>query len=288
MFSQYFGQYLLNKSLLTAEQLSEAISYERTASPKLGVLAIDAGFMTAAQVEKVHFLQHSLDKKFGEIAVDKGYMSVGQLDDLLRSQKSKRLNLSQVIVDKGYLSLMQLESVLAKYNEDNKLTQVQINALEDNDFDKIARMYLNFSTAGAEADLLYAYAALAMRCFLRILGEKPVIDATVPQRRLITQSMAGECKLFTGMTMDDSCLLQIARRYSGEDLATVDELSIDCVAEFLNEINGLFTVNMSDMGIEFNLQPPNMPENKMPADNSYHFSIVTSCGAVGLHLALGS
>lgn len=47
MFSQYFGQYLLNEKYLTAEQLKASLEYQQSVRLKLGVLAINAGYMNA-------------------------------------------------------------------------------------------------------------------------------------------------------------------------------------------------------------------------------------------------
>ena len=105
MFNQYFGQYLLKKQLLTAEQLHDVLIHEHLARPKLGVLAIDAGLMTAEEVEEVHRLQHTMDKKFGEIAIFRGYLTTDQLEGLLDSQQIKRLNPEAMGIILGLIGL---------------------------------------------------------------------------------------------------------------------------------------------------------------------------------------
>ena len=54
MFSQFFGNYLLNKGLVSPEWLDDALSKQKDTRLKRGVLAVDAGIMTAAQVDMVH------------------------------------------------------------------------------------------------------------------------------------------------------------------------------------------------------------------------------------------
>ena len=54
MYSQYFGNYLLNKGLISPEQLTDALEYQRSVRLKLGVIAVNAGYMTPSQVEEIH------------------------------------------------------------------------------------------------------------------------------------------------------------------------------------------------------------------------------------------
>jgi hypothetical protein len=286
VFNQYFGNYLLNKGLLSAEQLYNALNLEQSVRTKLGVLAIDAGLMTAVQVEDVHQLQHTMDKKFGEIAISKGYLSVAQLEELLDSQKVKRLSLSQAIVDKGYLSLGQLETALENYKKENKLTTRQLDALHNADFDSIVRTFLDFSSAGANAELIYDYVALTLRNMVRFFGEEPVIDITGGQFNgwLASQQMTGNVTLHTGLAMNNDMLLEMAKRYSGENLTKLDDLATDSIAEFLNETNGIFTVNMSDRGTELNLEPQHIEKTTNMPYTGYRIPLRLADGAINLYI----
>ena len=79
MFSQYFGNYLLNRGIIKPEQLTDALEYQRSVHLKLGVIAVNAGYMTPAQVEEIHNMQKKVDKRFGELAIEKGYITGQQL-----------------------------------------------------------------------------------------------------------------------------------------------------------------------------------------------------------------
>lgn len=289
MFSQYFGQYLLNKGLLSPEQLCDVFVYERSVRPKFGILAINAGMMTAAQVEEVHQMQRRLDKKFGEIAVETGYLNLGQMEELLESQKNRRLTLSQAIIDKGYLNLAQLESALEGYKQENKLTVKQKDALCESDFDCIVRAFLDFSALNVDGEILYDYVALMMRNFLRFLNEEPIIDTLGDKIEgwMMHQSMIGEIGLFTGLVIEENLMLELARRYSGEDLDIVDELAKDSIAEFLNETNGIFSVNMSDRGMELDLKPQQIQQMEIvPLKEGYRIPLRVSGGQVDLYIAV--
>ena len=74
MFSQSFGNFILNKGYLTKNQVLEALSIERETHVKIGVLAVNSGKISAEQVDQIHLFQQSTDKRFGEIAIEKGYL----------------------------------------------------------------------------------------------------------------------------------------------------------------------------------------------------------------------
>ena len=57
MFAQFFGGYLFNHKLCTAEDLTQAFEAKKHTRLRLGVLAINAGLMTAEQVEHVNITQ---------------------------------------------------------------------------------------------------------------------------------------------------------------------------------------------------------------------------------------
>ncbi|VBB08997.1 Hypothetical protein LUCI_4283 [Lucifera butyrica] len=290
MFNQYFGQYLLNKELLTVEQLRDILNRERSIRPRLGLLAMDSGLMTAAQVEQVHSLQHVMDKKFGEIAVEKGFLTVQQLEELLLAQENRRLTISQAIIDSGYLSLSQLETALENYKRETGLTGCRQDAQYE-DWDAMVRTSLNFSATGASAGLLYDYVALLLRIIPRTFGEEPVIaPLKAPVKgRLFSQTMTGNITLSTGLVMDNTLLLELSRYYSGETIPTVNELALDSIAEFLNETNGIFTVNMSERNLELNLEPQRIsPEGTLPAKDAYRIPIEISRGTIDLYIVTGN
>ena len=291
MFSQYFGQFLLNQGTLTAAQLSDVFHLEHSVRVKLGVLAINNGQMTAAQVEEVHELQRCMDRKFGEIAIEKGYLTPQQLDELLESQKRRQISLSQAIIDKGLLSLAQLETALANYKKDSQLSDEQLAALQTADVDAIVKIFADFSEYGPVAAIHSEYLSLLVRNLLRLLNEEVVLShkQPLPDRVhgwLVSQNIVGSGTMFTGMIMEDHVLLEVARRFSEEDLPTIDSLAKDSVAEFLNVNNGIFIVNMSDKGTELDLTPQSVQKDpKLNLLNGCRIPLTLSFGSVDLVLA---
>ena len=75
MYAQFFGNFLLSHELITTEQLLEAMERKNANRPRLGTLAMHAGYLSASEVEHIHIMQTHRDMKFGELAVELGLLS---------------------------------------------------------------------------------------------------------------------------------------------------------------------------------------------------------------------
>ncbi|SCM78982.1 conserved hypothetical protein [uncultured Sporomusa sp.] len=259
MFTQYFGQYLFNKGILSADQLCDLLAYEQSTHVKLGVLALNSGLMTAAQIEEVHELQRAMDRRFGEIALSKGYLTQPQLDNLLSQQTSRHLGLNQAILDRNCLTLSQLETALENFKQDTGLSQAQLQALQSADVDQIVPLFLDFPQ-DETGRLHYDYVALLLKNIVRFLNDQPLLSRPLPQSKqpegwIISQQAVGDHTLSTALVLSDSSLIGLAARFSQEEITQVDDLAKDSVAEFLNLHNGIFLINMSDRGLELDLKP---------------------------------
>ncbi|MHC1759391.1 MAG: chemotaxis protein CheX [Negativicutes bacterium] len=286
--NQYFGHYLLNKGILTHTQLAEVLQRERNAKVKLGLLAINAGLMTAAQVEEVHLFQRVKDQKFGILAEQQGYVTSEQLDQLLSSQHEGHLALIQVIADLGYMTLPALEKALADFRREYDVTDM---AQESEDETELVKKFADFSAAGDEDGLLYDYVGLMLRNVVRFLNDTPFIivnaDPAPTSGWIVSQHIVGKFSLSTGLYMDDRMLLEIASRFYGESLPTVDEMAMDCAGEFLNVHNGVWSSSLSDAGIVVDLLPQFVLQTDRPfSSTDYRIALGTSFGRFEIILSL--
>ena len=69
MYTQFFGNFLINRNVITPEQLITAISKESTSHLKLGTLAMYHNLMSASEVDAVIAAQKQDHKSFQEVAV---------------------------------------------------------------------------------------------------------------------------------------------------------------------------------------------------------------------------
>ncbi|SMC46731.1 hypothetical protein [Sporomusa malonica] len=289
MFTQYFGQYLFNKGIISADQLCDLLAYEQSARVKLGVLALNSSLMTATQIEEVHELQRTMDRRFGEIALSKGYLTQPQLDNLLNQQSSRHLGLNQAIIDKNYLSLSQLEAALESFKQDTQLSQEQLQALQSADIDQIVPLFLDFPQDDL-GRLHYEYVTLLLKNIVRFLNDQPLLSRPLPLTKqtegwIISQQAVGDRTLSTALVLKDSALIDLATRFSQEEITQVDELAKDSVAEFLNLHNGIFLINMSDIGFELDLKPQTA-QTYSDSVSGYRIPITLTFGPIELVLSI--
>lgn len=259
MFSQYFGNYLLNKNIITKEQLKEILELQKSIHIKLGVLALNYGYMNSEQVEEVHQLQKKMDKRFGEIAIELGYLNEEQLLTLLSSQNQGYLQISQALIDKNYLTLAQLEKALDSYKKDCQITSEELEDLKQGNITKIVHSFLDFNDS-KYSDFYYNYTILMLKDIIRLLDDSPYLKKeALPQKIeaewLICQEIMGKYNLFTGIAGDQQTILSLACKFAGEIFSTIDELAKSAITEFLNVHNGIFIVNLSNQNIELELKP---------------------------------
>lgn len=261
MFTQFFGNYLLNQKLITPKQLIDAIQQKQETRMKIGVLAINAGYMTASQVERIHELQSKIDKGLGDIAVELGYMTAKQLSTLLDAQPVGYLLLGQAIVDKGYMTNSQFESAINSYKEKYSLSDEDITNIENSKSEKLIASLFNFSNTSNP--LLYkGFVSLLIKNFVRFVGDdftplEPEFSVQAVSYKTSSQNINGEFSALTHIFAEEKELIQFACRYSGENITELDEYVEASCQDFINLHNGLFTVNVSNnQQIELTLAPP--------------------------------
>lgn len=248
MYTQFFGQFILRKKIISIEQLSQALSEAVSAKPKFGALAIAAGYMTAKQVEYVHSEQMKADKRYGDICIEKGILTKKQVDDLLARQSTSNALLGQVLIEKGYITIEEYERLLSEYTASSMFR----NASQSDDelVSDIRQMY--GLDEKSDADALAMYISLLIRNVVRFIGDDFIIDhggsnMTVSGAYASEQEISGKLKLRAAIVADDKAYAGFASRYAGETIVDCDEYAGACVGEFLNLQNGLFSVNASNI-----------------------------------------
>ncbi len=289
MFTQFFGNYLLNKNLVTPKQLMDAMQHKKNTHLKLGVLAIHSGFMTADEVELIHLKQTHIDKRFGEIAIDEGLLTPTQVNALLNAQKPDYLLLSQSLVDNGYLTMDDFQSAMLGYQSHYELTALDFSNEQNIQINSLIREFFEFDNIPEElTDTLHCYITLLFNNIIRFVGEDftpyPVIKiGAYPITWCVSQKITGDYLLHTAMDMDENTLLTFASRYVGETFTVNNEYVKSSMEDFMNLHNGLFAVNISNSDSkELKLQPP-LTENDVlfvPEAPIYYIPIQFTFGTV--------
>lgn len=265
MFSQYYGNYLLNTNIISSEQLLEALQKKNETRMKLGVLAINAGYMTAGQVENVHKQQAVKNMRIGDLAVAMGYMTNEQVDELLTSQKPGYLLLGQTLVDLGYLTNAQFEETIKAYKEKYSITEADMTSATQSTSNSMAETLLENITDNKKKHLYSVYISLLINDLVRFVGADFTILAcdanSIPKDAIYFGSQDvtdNDVKLFgTSIVANSKSVLEFASRYADEPITEVDEYAYASLCDFINLQNGLYTVNLSnEESLEYKLTPP--------------------------------
>lgn len=260
MFAQFFGGYLLNKKLVTSEDLTQAFEDKKHTRMRLGVLAINAGLMTADQVEHVNITQQSVDKRFGDLAVELGYVTDEQVEELLSQQPTEYLLLGQTLVNNGVLTNAQFEQAINDYKTDNELTDSDLEGSKNESMNKLVTEFYHLEEA-SDARMLTDYVAMLFRNIIRFIDSdftplEAMIIREFDAEHLIEQRITGTYSAVTCITADKDVYCEFAKRFAGENFGDVTGYENETVGEFLNVVNGLFAVNQSnDGGAELTMTP---------------------------------
>ena len=132
MSAQFFGQHLLEKSLVTPDQLLRAIFHQATVNLRLGEYAVRSSLLTPAKVTAVLAAQRRTDRLFGEQAVADGWLTPAQLEALLTRQKKERVRLGEVFVELKILTQATVNQAAAEYGAEQRATASSSSALPPN------------------------------------------------------------------------------------------------------------------------------------------------------------
>lgn len=289
MFSQYFGHYLLNRELITREQLTDALQFQKSVHVKFGVIAVDEGYMTPSQVDEVHEKQKQMDKRFGEIAIELGYLTEEQVDSLISSQKQGHLFLAQALVDRGYMTIEQFGAALKDYKSEYSLSDDQFEAIRSGSIELLVETILGVKDSEKKAKY-GEYLSLFAKNMIRFIDDQVYLEVALledvqQEELLVHQEIVGEAPLFTAIGANENVFLHIASVYAEEELTEVNDLAEDSVSEFLNLHNGIYLVNKSNSGTELTMHPQEVTKNATVAGEKFLVSVNTSKGSFQLILS---
>lgn len=287
MYAQFFGNYLLSKRAVTAEQVIQAMEEQHIRHLKLGTLAIHAGYMDASQVDDVLMRQSQQNKRFGEIAMEASYLTKEQLESLLSQQIPIYLLIGQRLVENGALTDAELTEHILSYQQENELSQLEGTSLQQENLHLLIRN-LFLITYSEIPDYLIKYLSLLFNNLIRFIGEDFMpLNPTLCQEHVTEhcagQIVNGEYSLISYLDMEEDAAIAFASRYTGEEYLNYNEYVQASIEDFLNIHNGLFNVNVSnENSIELILNPPANLENTLISSttNILHLPIIYPFGTI--------
>ena len=289
MYTQFFGNFLLSRNVVTPDQLILAIGKESTSHIKLGTLAMYHNLMTANEIDDIVIAQTHEDKHFGELAVERHYLTEDQVNRLLSEQSPEYLLLGQILIEEGIITNADLEDLIIDYESEHEIYDLHLQIDQKEQVTKLIRHY--FKLEDIENSTLYeSYLTLLFNNLIRFIGADftpltPVRCSELPTQFSITQHIVGVYDITSAIDMSREMAIEFASRYAMDTFNEFDEYVQASLEDFLNLHNGLFTVNMSNNNsIELQLSPPEVHEGdtvEIHAETvSYLFPILYPFGTI--------
>ena len=247
MIPKFFGQYLLEKRIITREQLADAINYQHKQRQKLGELAVSGGYMSKPQVEEVHREQKSSDALFGEIAVRKGYLNPKDLKKLITLQDNSHIYFGDALVKLGILSESEIECQLVKFKNDQK---------------DIKHADFGIPVKHSMAEYFPYFIDMLLKLLLRIAGieaktASPFLKSRGSETFYTTTivEFSEDIKLRLVINLNEKITRVLADEFIGEEVRD-EEIVIENAGEFANIVCGNISTKLQIMGIRTQISVP--------------------------------
>lgn len=256
MFSQFFGNYLLDRKKITKDQFIACMEYMRANRVKLGLIAESEGLLSRAQADELNQLQMKSDKRFGDLAIEKEYLTDADISHLLKLQGNPYLIFVQALEENNIMKRDEITPLVAEFQKDEDLTNTAMEAIKYGDFDRLLPAFVQDTSVSC-----LAFMALALRNIVRFVSSYVRIERSqriteYSAKYIAYQKTTGDYDGFLGFASDDDAILTIADGYAGEYFASPDEDALDSVCEFTNCINGLHATDLSYKDISIDMLPP--------------------------------
>lgn len=257
MFSQLFGKYLVEKSVITDQDYRDAIERQLAVRVKLGTIAIAEGLLTEEQVESINEQQKQQDRRFGDIAVEKGLLTAAQVDSLVEKQGNPYMQFLQVLLESGRIKASTLDAQVSAFQKDRGFSDAEMNALKKDDIDALIPI-LAVSARPHVTELV----GLIVRNLNRFVTRDFYIERmkrahSLDYRYLAGQKMCGHNTVYLALAeeSDNGAFVRIASGFSGAAHEHADGDAYDAVCEFINVTNGLFASQASKREIQLDMEP---------------------------------
>ncbi len=238
---KFFGQFLIEKKLITKEELQKAVVLTRKTNLLFGETARAMGLISHDDVERVHAAQRKVDLNFGDLCVQMGLLTEKQMKQVAEVQKKNRLHLGDALVKLEYIKAEDLPKLLEEYEADQAPyyePKVPPRPTVPNE------------------DLWELYADRAYNMFTRVIrlafkpDQRSVVDGIDSNDTVVAMRMIGDAPCCFVLSVSADIRDAIARTMMREEDISSEpkEVLVDAVREFVNIICGTIASKVAQMG----------------------------------------
>jgi hypothetical protein len=295
MYMQFFGNFLLNKQLVTPAALADAMNRQSASRLTPDLLALNAGLITADRVKTVYSEMQKSDKSIEETMISLGFVTKEQLDELAETQPPAHLSLGKALVDGGYMTEELFEDALTEYKAENEISEADFREVKDFAIKMLVKKFCNIMDEES-AHYITSYLSLLFKNIIRFIGDDfAPLDIEYTKGRVcnkcVSQKIYGIINAISIIDADESSMAGFASRFARETVKEADEYAYACASEFLNLHNGLYAVNLSnEEGGELGLDPQIAYEDYSLdyLENVYTVPLCFSFGAVNIIISFSA
>ena len=279
MAVMFFGQYLVERGIVSRDVLLKAIALQEQNNLSFGDTAVSMGLLTSADADRINQAQRSQDMRIGDLSVQMGLLTDDKVMAVLAEQKRRHLYIGEAVVAAGGLTAEELEKYLQEFKEDQaKYTtdKVSIPAgvphpdqwemmsdLTYKMLTRVARVTFH-SDPCTLVDTIPVFPVLAAMDIIGDISVKYVFGCTAGLQAKIAQAILGTDNV------------------SKEPKEVLD----DTVMEFVNVVCGNIVAKAVQLGKKTDISPPQLLDPdalaKLPTnEQALHFPIYLADGDKG-------
>ncbi|MBI5141270.1 MAG: chemotaxis protein CheX [Nitrospirae bacterium] len=249
MAVKFFGQFLVERNIVSRELLLKAIELQDSVNLKFGEMALSISMITPAEAERVNEAQKSEDLRFGDMAVKLGILTEEQMKEVLTRQKNSHLYIGEALVKVGALASEELPRYLDEFKTDQAPYVVDHVAIP----------------AGVPHAALWEITAdLTYKMFTRIVqltfrpGQCEIINRIEPNNTIVSMRMSGATDAEYFISVSGGVREMIARAILKEDDVSGEQKDVldDTVMEFANVVLGNIAAKAAQIGKDVEIHPP--------------------------------
>lgn len=275
----FFGGYLVEKGVISQNELMDAIAFQEESNKRIGELAAERGYISKEQAEAIFLEQKRVDQPFGSIALQHKYLTRNQLDDLLFAQTVFSTHLGEALLIKGYITPEEFSEELEEFRS----RQLQREQLLDSFFKDLP-----------DREILQAVVSSVNRAYVRFGGRELKLESVcfqVYQLYEVSYVVIVRTKERGAVTarflMSDSLALKVVDGFLKSGASSCNERCIADLNDFFQIVERYLQVALGEAGLTVlkgessggRLEKPMAVEN----DEGLLVELVTPSGPIVLH-----
>lgn len=283
---KFFGQFLLEKNIITPQQLIEAVEYQESRNLKFGEYALSKGYLTERDILKIQNEQRYTDLCFGEIAVKLNILTPVQVEEILTIQKNDHIFIGEALVIKGFLTADVLKRELSLFKADqSQYITGEITIPKGVENPEIVKDIVDLTQK-----------MLLRMAYINVKVGNGYISNKEPQKNFILVSvfLSGSFKYQYAISTSFEISRLIASKIIGKDIKDESrEVIADGVKEFCNITCGNIIAKIAQKGKTMDISPPvevgysHGSYHLVRGENAIYYPLISPKGDVTLILVKG-